>query len=143
MRFLTICILFIIFASCHLKTSIKPISEDGAQLYAIFCSRCHQLDGKGIPGTYPPIYASDYLMADKERSIKILIYGQEGEIIVNGEKYIGSMKTPELPDMIDEEIAVILTYIRRHFGNSGGPVTVEEIQKIRNQYANEFRKKHR
>ena len=135
------CIFLVLsFLSCHKKASIKPIPQNGAELYTIFCSRCHQLDAKGLPGTYPPIYNSDYLMADKERSIKILIYGQEGEIMVNGEKYNGTMLPPELPEMLDEEIAGILTYIRSNFGNSGGPVTVEEVEEVRKKYAGEAKK---
>ncbi|MBF0432150.1 MAG: cytochrome c [Fibrobacteria bacterium] len=124
-----------IFIGCTTKPVRKTIPADGANMYVMFCARCHQLDGKGIPGTYPPIYNSDYLMEDRERSIRILIYGQEGEITVNGEKYNGTMKPPEYPDLYDNEIAAILTYVRNNMGNSGDSVSTEEVTEIRKKYA--------
>jgi nitrite reductase (NO-forming) len=88
------------------------------------------LDGKGIPGTYPPLYNSDYMMEDKERSIEITLNGMDGEITVNGETYSGSMEKLE---MTDEEIAFVLTFLRTKMGNSGDAVTVEEVRRIRNR----------
>ncbi|MFN7142031.1 MAG: c-type cytochrome [Limisphaerales bacterium] len=106
----------------------KAKMEDGKKAYVKSCVACHQSKGEGIPSLFPPLAKSDYLMADKERSTRILIQGQTGEIVVNGQRYNGAM--PPIP-MKDEQIANVLTYIRNSWGNSGEPVTVEEVRKVR------------
>jgi nitrite reductase (NO-forming) len=102
--------------------------ENGRKVYLKSCFVCHQPDGKGLPGVFPPLAKSDYLMADKERSIRIIIAGQSGEIIVNGQRYNGIM--PPVP-INDQQVADVLTYIRNSWGNSGSPVTVDEVRRVR------------
>jgi len=70
---------------------------------------------------------SDYLMADKERSIRGIIKGQSGEMTVNGVKYNGVMPPVMLTD---EQIAHVLTFVRNTWGNTGDMVTVEEVQRV-------------
>ena len=66
--------------------------------------------------------------AIKKRSIEIAINGMEGEITVNGAQYSGMM---EKLDLTDEEIASVMTFLRTNLGNSGDPVTVEEVKRVR------------
>ncbi|MCD6023676.1 MAG: dissimilatory nitrite reductase (NO-forming), copper type apoprotein [Fibrobacteria bacterium] len=99
--------------------------KHGARVYAQVCAACHQVDGKGVPQAFPPLAKSDFLMADKGRSIDVLLQGLQGPITVNGEKYDGVM--PKL-DLSDADVAGVLTYIRNSFGNAGDPVTVEEVK---------------
>jgi mono/diheme cytochrome c family protein len=134
---LIIVLLLLFIVSCSKKPAVQEVPfdpEEGAYLYVMYCARCHQPNGLGIPGTYPPVFDSDYLIADRERTIKILVYGQEGEIVVNGVKYEGTMKKPEFPDMTDEEIAIVLTYILSKYENPGPQVTVKEVAKVRKKY---------
>jgi mono/diheme cytochrome c family protein len=106
--------------------------DRGKRVYVQACLICHQPDGEGLSGVFPPLAQSDYLMADKERSIRIVLNGQIGEIIVNGKRYNGVMP----PILIsDEQIASVLTYVRNSWGNSGEPVTVDEVRRIRGQLA--------
>ena len=95
------------------------------------CFVCHQQNGEGIPGQIPPLAMSDYLMADKERSIRGVLLGQSGEMIVNGKKYNGIMIP--LNYLSDEDVANVLTYVRNSFGNKGDPVKADEVRRIRSE----------
>lgn len=81
--------------------------------------------GEGIEGVYPPLAKSDYLMADKNRSIQQVLYGVSGEMTVNGKTYNGDM--PGF-DLSDEEVSDVLNYIRNTWGNKGGAITPAEIK---------------
>jgi nitrite reductase (NO-forming) len=105
--------------------------ERGKQVYLQTCFVCHQVGGEGVPGQIPPLISSDYLMSDKERSIRAVLQGLSGEIVVNNQKYNGVMIPMNyLPD---DQIANVLTYVRNSFGNSGEPVTIEEVRRVRSQ----------
>ena len=93
------------------------------------CFVCHQVTGEGLPGQIPPLAKSDFLMADKERSIRFVLRGQTGEIVVNGKKFNGTMAP--LNNLSDDEIANALTYVRNSFGNSGDAVSPEAVRKVR------------
>ena len=108
--------------------------EKGKRIYAQTCFACHQAEGQGLPGVFPPLAKSDYLMADKARAIRGVIKGQSGEIIVNGQKYNGVMP-PVL--LTDEQIAHVLTFVRNAWGNTGDIVTVEEVQKVHAESVNQ------
>src|SRR5262249_55638980 len=63
----------------------------GAEVYRAICSACHQAQAQGLPGMFPPLAGSDFLMADKDRSIRIVLGGLKGEVTVNGAIYRGEM----------------------------------------------------
>jgi nitrite reductase (NO-forming) len=108
--------------------------EKGRRLYAQTCFACHQAEGQGIAGVFPPLAKSDFLMADKTRAIRGVIKGQSGEMVVNGQKYNGVMP-PVL--LSDEQIAHVLTFVRNEWGNAGDIVTVEEVQKVHAESVNQ------
>jgi nitrite reductase (NO-forming) len=103
----------------------------GKSIFMQTCFVCHQMEGQGIPGQIPPLAKSDYLMEDKERSIRIVLQGLTGEVEVDGKKYNGVM-TP-LNNLSDSEIANVLTFVRNSFGNSGEPVTPDEVRLVRSE----------
>ena len=105
--------------------------EKGKQVFLQTCFVCHQIDGAGLPGQIPPLGKSDFLMAEKERSIRIVLQGLTGDLTVNGKKYNGTM-TP-LNYLPDEDIANVLTYVRNSFGNSGEAVSLKEVQRARSE----------
>ena len=70
-------------------------------------------------------------MADKERSIRGVLFGQSGVMTVNGKKYDGIMIP--LNYLTDEQVANVLTYVRNSWGNSGEAVTVQEVSRIRKE----------
>lgn len=107
--------------------------ERGKRVFMQTCFVCHQPEGQGIPGQIPPVAKSDFLMADKDRSIRFVVHGNTGEIVVNGQKYNGTMAPMNyLPD---EDIANVLTFVRNSFGNSGDAVTVSDVRRIRSEAA--------
>ena len=103
----------------------------GKQVFLQTCFVCHQTEGQGIPGQIPPLAKSDYLMSDKQRSIRAVLQGLTGEVEVNGKKYNGIM-TP-LNTLSDTEIANVLTYVRNSFGNSGEAVSADEVKRQRGE----------
>ncbi len=108
-------------------TETKTTAVNGETVYLKTCVACHQADGGGISGSFPPLAKSDYL-ADKERAILQVIKGKSGEMVVNGTTYNGAM--PPQP-LNDEEVAAVLTYVYSSFGNTGTPVTVAEVKAVR------------
>jgi len=93
------------------------------------CSVCHQSNGAGLPNVFPPLAKSDFLMADKTRSIGIVLNGLTGKITVNGATFNSVM--PPMSQLNDDELANILTYVRNSWGNSGEAVTAAEVKQIR------------
>lgn len=102
----------------------------GSHLFASICAACHQPTGLGSPNVFPPLAGSDYLNADKNRAIGIVIHGRQGELVVNGQKFNNSM--PSFP-LTDDDIANVLTYVYNSFGNSGLEVTPDEVKAVRAQ----------
>jgi nitrite reductase (NO-forming) len=100
----------------------------GKQVYERTCIACHQADGRGMPGVFPPLAHSDFLMADLPRAIRIVLGGTSGKITVNGRTYDGVM--PPLP-LTDAEAAAVLTYVTQSFGNSGEPITLADVARER------------
>lgn len=97
------------------------------------CFTCHQPNGEGLAGQFPPLAGSDWVLGDKDRLIKISMYGLMGEIEVNGVKYNNVMAPPGIPpgSLTDEQIADVLTYIRNDWGNSASAVSPEEVSTVR------------
>ncbi len=79
---------------------------------------------------FPPLAGSDFLNADKNRAIKIVINGRQGEVIVNGRKFNNSM--PKFP-LGDDDIANVLTYVYNSFGNAGLEVAPPEVKALRDE----------
>jgi mono/diheme cytochrome c family protein len=104
--------------------------ELGRRLFTSVCAACHQPTGRGLPNMFPPLAGSDYLNADKNRAIKIVIFGRQGEVVVNGQKFNNNM--PLFP-LSDDNIANVLTYVYNSFGNSGFEVTPDEVKVLRTQ----------
>ena len=107
------------------KLTAQQLMEKGQRTFAQICAACHQPQGQGLAGAFPPLAKSDFLMADKRRSILIVKNGLQQAITVNGAKYNGVM--PKL-DLDNVAIASVLTYVRNSFGNKGEPVTVDEVE---------------
>lgn len=98
----------------------------GGQLFAGTCSVCHQANGTGLPGVFPPLAQSDYLNADPQRSIGVLLRGLSGKVTVNGKEFDSVM--PAMNQLNDDEVANILTYTLNSWGNKGGRVLASEVK---------------
>jgi mono/diheme cytochrome c family protein len=102
--------------------------NNGKIVYNKTCVACHQMNGAGIPGAFPPLAKSDYLNADVNRAIKQVLVGSTGPITVNGKKYVTPMPKQVLSD---QQIADVLTYIYASWGNNKSVVTPEMVKAIR------------
>ena len=109
------------------KTKEQQIA-DGKGIYTKVCVACHQAQGQGMEGAFPPLAKSDFLNADVDRAIDIVLHGKQGEITVNGKKY-NSVMTPQ--PLSVQEVADVLTYVYNTWDNSKKVVTPEMVQKIK------------
>lgn len=109
------------------KTRNKTLAESiasGKQIYTNTCFACHQANGEGIASAFPPLAESDYLNADVNRSINIVLHGKTGEITVNGQKYNSVMTKQALTN---EEVADVLTYVYNSWGNNKTHVKTSDV----------------
>jgi mono/diheme cytochrome c family protein len=109
------------------KVDQAPAEEAaaGKQIYSQVCMVCHQQDGQGVPGMYPPLINTEYVTGAKEDLINIVLKGMTGPIEVNGETYNAIM--PAQNYLSDQEIASVLTYVREQFGSGASAVSPEEV----------------
>jgi mono/diheme cytochrome c family protein len=108
----------------------KQELADGITVYNKYCLACHQTNGSGVPGMYPPVTKSDWVEGDSERLIGIILNGLRGEIKVNGQVYKTDM--PAHQYLSDEQISAVLSYIRTNFGNTADGITPAEVTAVRN-----------
>jgi mono/diheme cytochrome c family protein len=101
----------------------------GKIVYNSICLACHMADGGGVPTMNPPLIQTSYVLGDKTTLIKIVLNGFKEDVEINGQKYSNNM-TPH-SDLKDQEIADVLTYVRKSFGNKASSVTVSEVKKVR------------
>lgn len=104
----------------------EEILAQGGRTFNSVCAACHMKEGQGVAGVFPPLAKSDFLNADKNRAIKILLKGLSGEIIVNGTKYNNVMPHLELSD---EEIANVLTYVYSKWENKKYEVSIDDVKR--------------
>jgi len=103
---------------------LKASISRGQEIYNTNCIACHMEKGEGLEGVFPPVAKSDYLMADKKRSIVQVVKGVSGPMKVNGVDYNGEMTAFELTDT---QVSDVLNYVRNSFGNKGGAVLPTEV----------------
>ena len=108
--------------------SFEEQMEFGKQIYMQTCFACHQAEGQGIPNAFPPLAKSDYLNADVDRAIGVVINGLSGEITVNGEKY-NSVMTKQM--ISSDDVANVLTYVYNSWGNSKKVVTKKMVDDVK------------
>jgi nitrite reductase (NO-forming) len=114
------------------KKTVATTKEEqialGKNTFIQNCAACHQAEGTGIPGSFPPLAGSDFLNADKDRAMGIVKNGFSGKITVNGKPFDGVMPSLSLSD---EQIANVLTFVYNSWGNKGFRVSPEEVAKAK------------
>ncbi len=103
----------------------------GKKVFEDNCKVCHQENGEGVAGTFPPLANSDYMLADKMRAVKQAIYGSKEPITVNGVEYPGKVMT--VIELSDEQVRDVVNYVLNSWGNNGGTVTLEDVKSVRGQ----------
>ena len=100
----------------------------GRKMYEQNCSICHQPGGTGVPGQFPPLAGSDWVLEEgPNRIIKLILNCIQGPITVSGQQFNNSM-VPWRDTMTDEQIAAVATYIRSTWGNKAPPVKPEDVK---------------
>jgi nitrite reductase (NO-forming) len=106
--------------------------ELGQATFTRICAACHQAQGQGMPGTFPPLAKSDYLMATApDKLAGHILHGLQGQVTVNGIAYNGVM--PPMAFLTDDEIAGALSFARASWGNSSPAVKPADVAKARAQ----------
>lgn len=100
----------------------------GESIFNAKCMVCHQENGQGVEGAFPPLAGSDYLLTDKKRAVKEVLEGKTGEVTVNGKTY-NQVMPPNV--LTDEEAADVMNYILNSWGNNGGTLTVDDVKAVR------------
>ena len=96
-------------------------AADGKKVFAANCVACHQATGKGLPGVFPPLDGSEWVIGEGRTIANILLHGINGELEVMGVTYKGAM--PAFKQLSDAELAAVVTYVRAEWSNKAGPVT--------------------
>jgi glucose/arabinose dehydrogenase/mono/diheme cytochrome c family protein len=121
------------------KIKATPVvaTSPGQVIYETVCMNCHQSNGQGLPGFYPPVAKSDWVHGDAERLVKILLHGLSGPIQVNGADFTQSTPIPmPASGLTDQQIADVTTYLRTAFGNQAPAITKDAVEKIRSAFPN-------
>lgn len=115
----------------------KPVDPMvlGGRLFNQNCAACHQVTGLGVPGSFPPLAGSEFVLGNEQRIVRILLHGLSGPLTVEGKTFNGAMPAfgPKSGYRFNEQkIAAVLTYVRNSWGNSAPPVTPETVKEIMN-----------
>jgi mono/diheme cytochrome c family protein len=101
-------------------------ANDGAGVYSTNCSSCHQTNGAGLPGAFPPLANNAAVTGDAKNVIHIVKFGLNGKIQVGSQAYNGTMPAWG-QNLSNGQIASVITFIRSSWGNRAGAVTTADV----------------
>ncbi len=110
------------------------LADKGQALFLTTCAGCHHPEALGIEGLGPPLFESPRIQGPSRALIGITLVGLRGKLQVKGRGYDSEM--PSLRSLDDENLAAILTWLRRSHGNRAGPIFPEEVQALREELQN-------
>ena len=110
-------------------------AERGKKIFAANCQTCHQANGEGVPGQYPPLAGSEFTNGGSRRMGMIVLKGLQGPVKVKGQQYGSAVMQPWDKTLTDQKIADVMTYERSEWGNKASPVTAEQIATLRKELA--------
>src|SRR5947207_12203353 len=117
------------------STELSP-RDRGKKIFAANCQTCHQANGLGVAGQYPPLAGSEFTTGGSRRPGMIVLKGLQGPVTVKGQKFGSAVMQPWDKTLTDQKIADVLTYERNDWGNSASAVTAEQIAALRKELAN-------
>lgn len=106
----------------------------GGQVYDLTCKLCHQANGLGTPGQFPPLDGSEWVNGSVERLIRIPLHGVAGPMKIKGEDWNAAMPAMGAA-LSDEDLSALLTFVRSSWSNKSGKVTVDQVKKVRDETA--------
>lgn len=105
----------------------------GKKVFTQNCVICHQATGLGVPGQFPPLVGTEWVLSEDwhgdNHLVKQVLYGMQGPITVKGQPYNNAMAAWN--QLSDQQIAAVLTYVRSEWGNNAPPITTEFVTKVR------------
>lgn len=105
------------------------LKAHGELVYGAICTTCHQADGKGLPGSFPPLAGSGGFYGDPQNHAKIVVHGLSGAITVQGAAFNGAM--PAQAQLTDYDVAAVTTFERLSWGNNDGIVLPADVAAVR------------
>lgn len=108
---------------------VKASVKRGEKVYTKVCLPCHMADGGGVPNMNPPLIQTSYVLGDKTKLIRIVLYGMNERVPIDGDYYSNNMAPHN--DLTNQQIADVLTYVRNSFGNKASAVTLTEVKQVR------------
>lgn len=112
---------------------MDPVAH-GQQVYENLCQACHQPDGNGLPGAFPPLVGSTWVTGSEDTLVRILLGGLSGPIEVAGSTYNGAM--PGWREQLsDQDLAAVATFVRQWRENGAPPVEPATVARLRAQSA--------
>ena len=107
---------------------VRPLTPEeqarytaGQQQFTVTCQGCHQANGQGLPGVAKSLVGSRWALSSPAQVIRIVLHGKEGEMLM----------PPVGKTLSDEQIANVLTYVRRSWGNTGSAISPADVYEIR------------
>jgi mono/diheme cytochrome c family protein len=123
-------VFFVALCACSKGSSSQSSSAaNGESIYIASCASCHQPNGQGLTGTFPPLAGSPIVNGDPVKVIHIVRYGVTGPLAVGGKQFDGMMPAWS-PTLSDDAIASVLTYVRSSWGNHAGTVTAAQVDAV-------------
>lgn len=113
---------------------LTPV-EKGKKIFSANCATCHQANGLGVAGQYPPLAGSEIVNGGSRRPVMIVLKGLQGPLTVKGQHYGSAVMQPWEKTLNDQKIADVLTYVRQEWGNTGSPVSAEGVSLMRKELA--------
>ncbi len=115
------------------------LAAGGEQVYAQ-CAGCHQANGQGVAGAFPPLAGELPRIAAKgdagrQYLVQVVLFGLQGPIKAQGEAFNGAM--PHYGHLADADVAAVLNYALHAWGNDKllpkgfKPLTAEEVKALR------------
>ncbi len=108
----------------------------GKKVFNQTCAVCHQANGMGVPGQFPPLVDSEWALSrdwhGDNHMVRIVLHGLQGPVTVKGQQFNNAM-APWGKVLKDEQIAAVLTYVRNEWGNQAPPIPKEFVAKIREE----------
>ncbi|MEM8816905.1 MAG: cytochrome D1 domain-containing protein [Pseudomonadota bacterium] len=117
--------------------SFEELMAQGKTAYEKNCAACHQANGEGLTGAFPPLAKSDYLEGKREDVLAVALFGLSGPITVNDQEYNAVM--PSMGHLSDAELAAAMTYVFNSWGNEYAAVSSGEVAALRVQLGQEDR----
>ena len=117
------------------QAALSP-HDRGKKIFAANCQTCHQANGQGVPGQYPPLDGSEFTTGGSRRMGMIVLKGLQGPVKVKGQQYGSAVMQPWDKTLTDQKIADVMTYERSEWSNKATEVTAEQIAALRKELAN-------